>query len=93
MFHQLFAETVKIVQYRSMFNGLRSIFGQRSTPSKMTEKELVEFFGGGVDTSSSLQVSEDTAMRFSTVYACVILIAESITGLPFILYRKKPDGS
>lgn len=37
-------------------------------------------------------VNEKTAMRVSTVYACVRLIAGAIAGLPLPIYERTPDG-
>lgn len=43
-------------------------------------------------TLSGARVSAETAMRLSAVYACVRVLAESFSVLPFVLYRNKPNG-
>lgn len=43
--------------------------------------------------SSGKCVNVDNAMRVSTVWACVRLIAETIATLPLGVYRRLPDGS
>jgi len=43
-------------------------------------------------TSTGMRVTPDTAMRLSTVYACVRVLSESFAILPFTMYRPKMDG-
>lgn len=43
-------------------------------------------------TSAGIPVSPGNAETISTVFACVQAIAETIAGLPLILYRYLPDG-
>lgn len=50
-----------------------------------------QFLGTG--SSSGKCVTVDTALRVSTVWACVRLIAETIATLPLGVYRRMPDGS
>lgn len=38
-------------------------------------------------TASGARISSETAMRLSSVYACVRILSESMASLPFILYR------
>lgn len=38
-------------------------------------------------------VTPETAMQLSAVFACVRLIAETVSGLPIIFYRAAPDGA
>lgn len=44
-------------------------------------------------TSAGVMVTETTALTYSVVFACVRILAETVAGLPLILYRKSPDGS
>ncbi|TCG08371.1 phage portal protein [Paraburkholderia steynii] len=39
------------------------------------------------------QVTGDAAMRLTAVYACVRVLAEAVSMLPFVLYRESADGS
>jgi len=43
-------------------------------------------------TSAGVKVSEATAIKYLTVYACVSLIAGDVARLPLILYRRLPGG-
>lgn len=46
----------------------------------------------GAPTYAGPSVNADTAMRISTVYSCVTLIAQTIAALPRKVYRRKADG-
>jgi HK97 family phage portal protein len=48
------------------------------------------FLGGG--THAGIAVGSDSAMRVSTYYACVNVLAQDIAKLPLILYRRLPNG-
>lgn len=43
--------------------------------------------------SSGVSVNEATALTYSVVFACVRILAETVSGLPLILYRRSKDGS
>ena len=47
----------------------------------------------GSRTATGSTVSADSAMQLSAVYACVRLLSETMAMLPFVLYRRKADGS
>ncbi len=47
---------------------------------------------GPAGTRSGVSVSETTALNLSTIHACVKVISEQIASLPFITYRRLPDG-
>lgn len=49
-----------------------------------------EWFGRS---SSGKSVSVDSSLQLSTVWACVRLLAETVSTLPLKLYRRMPDGS
>jgi HK97 family phage portal protein len=53
---------------------------------------LLEAFGG-ISTASGVAVTPESAMRLSTVSACIRLISESIGSLPLHVYRRKGDGT
>lgn len=40
-------------------------------------------------TSSGVDVTEDSAMRYSTVWSCVKVISEDLASLPLIVYRRE----
>jgi HK97 family phage portal protein len=60
-------------------------------PYSPLDPELAEFFGGG-PTRSGAVVGADTAMRQSTVFACVRVLAEDVATLPLHLYRRTANG-
>lgn len=41
---------------------------------------------------SGHNVTPESALAVSAVYACVLILAESIASLPMSVYRRKPDG-
>jgi HK97 family phage portal protein len=58
-----------------------------------TSRELFELLRNGqTETESGAIVSPDTAMRVSTFYACIRVLAESLAQVPCILYKKIQDG-
>lgn len=61
----------------------------------VAEEEAIRLIAGGygVPTASGVVVNETTAMRVSTVYRCVSLIAGTIASLPCEVYRRKGDRS
>lgn len=61
----------------------------------IAEEEAIRLIAGGygVSTASGVVVNETTAMRVSTVYRCVSLIAGTIASLPCEVYRRKGDRS
>jgi HK97 family phage portal protein len=52
---------------------------------------MFDFFGGSPETKAGATVNEKTAMYYSTVFACVRIIAETIASLPLHVYRKLPN--
>lgn len=42
---------------------------------------------------SGINITEESAMRLSAVYACVRILSESIASLPLKIYKRGPDGS
>lgn len=43
-------------------------------------------------TTAGCSVTERSAMQMTSVYSCVRILAEAITGLPLYVYRTSPDG-
>lgn len=61
----------------------------------LTEKgdpALSSFFGGSVNTSSSQNVNASTALKISTVYACVNRKALTLAMIPLNIMKRLPDG-
>lgn len=46
----------------------------------------------GYATASPVDVTEDSAMQLSAVWACVRLLSETVASLPVNVYRKTPKG-
>lgn len=68
------------------------LFARRSAEQPMQDK-LRDFVLGSDDLSSgSAFVDEKSALRVSSVYACVRIIAETIASLPLPLFRMLPNG-
>lgn len=62
---------------------IRSARGVRPAPD-------ADFWYNGPagSTSSGVDVTEDSAMRYSTVWSCVKVISEDLASLPLIVYRR-----
>jgi HK97 family phage portal protein len=73
------------VGLRDWFSGLV----QSGQPEKraVSDAELYTLLGGGSATYAGPVVSEESARRYSAVYACIQIIAESIASLPLVLLR------
>lgn len=72
---------------KKIFSNFRSF---RSHP-RNPDYWLRRFFGG-IESEAGIQVSEETAMSYSAVYACVRIIAETIASLPLNIYKRLPSG-
>jgi HK97 family phage portal protein len=57
----------------------------------LTDPRLYQYFGGG-ETYAGEVVTVETALRIETVWACVRLIATTISTLPVQIFQKLPDG-
>lgn len=66
---------------------------RNSADTPMSQEEIFRRIGGGdYESYAGVSVSPETAMRYSTVYACVRVLAESIAQLPLHLYTRQADG-
>lgn len=75
-----------------MFDRLKSIIGfEKKSTLANPSPELLALFGA-TPTASGAVVTPDTAMRCTTVFASVKVIAESVAQLPLHLYRRTGDG-
>lgn len=51
------------------------------------------WYGGAASQSiAGVNVSADTALKLSTVWACVTLLAETVATLPLVVYQQASDG-
>lgn len=60
--------------------------------SGLTSEELSQILGLSQITAAGVSVTPELAMRVSTVYACVSIIAGAIASLPVALYERGPGG-
>ena len=66
--------------------------GERSNLAT-PEKWLVDWFKGGTETPSGINVTEDTALHYGPFFAGVRIISEDLGSLPFPLYESlEPRG-
>lgn len=59
----------------------------------LTAKNLSEWLGGSVETDAGIRVSEQTALTFGAVFACVQILARGVGMLPLRWYERGSDGS
>lgn len=75
-----------------MFERLKSFIGlEKKSNLANPSPELLALFGAA-PTASGAVVTPETAMRCTTVFGCVKVIAESVAQLPLHLYRRTADG-
>lgn len=60
--------------------------------STTMEQMIREHFSGGGSSSSGVAVNSDTAMRLTTVYACVKVLYQSIAQMPCHLMERVGEG-
>lgn len=65
---------------------------ENATTTNLTANELASMLGLASMSSSGVSVTPDTALRVSTVYACVQRLAGSIASLPFEVYERAGDA-
>lgn len=70
--------------------GIFSKFRSRDKPANRTADSGYSFFMGY--SSSGKNVTEQTAMQMTAVYACVRILSEAVASLPVHLYRYNDSG-
>lgn len=70
----------------------RSSLENPQTPLNFPAEWLLDIFNGG-RTDSGVRVSEITALQVGTIFACVNLISDGISSLPFYVYELIVDGN
>lgn len=76
-----------------MANWFTNLIKREAKQQYPVNPEFYASMFGGSRTKSGVSVSPETAMRVSTVYACVKVIAEAIGQLPVNVMKRMPDGS
>ena len=61
-------------------------------PLPLTAAKVAEWLDGSSPTLSGARIGPESAMRISTVYACVRIISEDIASSPLHLYRRLERG-
>lgn len=85
----------------SFISNFKSLFERRGQATLNTPSvplggvgfEWAYEMGGGNSTISGEAISNDTAMRVVTVYACIRILSHSIGSLPLLLYEKTASGA
>lgn len=76
-----------------VFGILRRLgYEKKSQDTIATSQQLYNLLVAGGASKSGVTVNTDSAMRVSTVYACVKLISESLALLPFQMYKNLGEG-
>jgi HK97 family phage portal protein len=74
---------------RRLFGGTKAAGGRTYS---LTDEAFIRRILG-VDTDAGITISEDTALRLTTVWSCVRLLSETIAGLPWGIYERRRDGT
>ncbi|MFD2330659.1 phage portal protein [Cohnella sp. GCM10020058] len=69
----------------------RLVSGGKSAYS-LEDFERSLFMRGRGSTLSGVSVSEDSAMRFITVFSCIRVLAEGVGALPLHVYKRRSNG-
>lgn len=74
-----------------IFNGLINLMSPRATEEKaVTSHDLLEEIYGGWESETGLTITWRQAIQISAVLACIRVLANGVSQVPFTLYRK--DG-
>lgn len=74
--------------FASLAKSIEGSLGSTTNPNASLMAAL-----GGFHTSAGVAVSDVTAMKIATVYACVRIVAEDVAKLPVNVWREAQDGS
>jgi HK97 family phage portal protein len=68
--------------------GINAMLPENSSVANLNANELARLLGTAAQTSAGISVTAETALRHTTVYACVSLIAGAIASLPFGIFER-----
>ena len=68
--------------------GVQALLPENSVTKDLTVDQLAGLLGSAQQTSSGAVVNTETALRVTTVYGCVALLAGAISTLPFQIYER-----
>jgi HK97 family phage portal protein len=71
---------------------IRSLLERRSWPPAPDEDFWYQNAGYGSSTFAGIPVTEDTALRSATVFACIRLLSSTGGSLPLQVFRRLPDA-
>ena len=73
----------------------KTFFNSSSKTNTITNSRDLEkaWFSQSNNTKAGMNVTIETAMASTALFAAVSLLAESVAGLPLIMYKKQTDGS
>ncbi len=74
-----------------MINPMRAVY--KYLQKRYAPSDDYWYFPLTEPTASDIDVSAENSVNYSTVWACVSLISETLAGLPLAMYQKKADGS
>jgi len=75
---------------------LSSLFERRARtegPYKLSDAGVTSVFSIGANNPSGVYVDEVTALNSTDVFACVRILSESISSMPFPLYKRDREGN
>lgn len=72
---------------------LRRLLSTKPDPEKREYSEaVIDALRGGSATATGVSVTPESALRASTVYACVRVLAETVAALPLLTYKRQARG-
>ncbi len=71
---------------------LARLFEKRSTTSNPAQW-FVDWIRGGSESSSGVNVSEDSALKHSPFWAAIRVISGAVSSLPLLTYQRQSDGN
>lgn len=86
------AMAVDVLLFPGKRMGLISRLFEPNRRAHPSQHSLAAFFGVNSNTYAGPAVTEETALTFSAVYACVRILAESVAMLPLFTYRRLENG-
>lgn len=66
--------------------------GENSVTTNLTASQLAEVLGLSATTYAGVPVTAETAMRVTTVYACIALLAGAIASLPLGVFEREKNA-
>lgn len=73
-------------------NVLAHALSRRSHPASPSDQILYALTGYTQSTKTGLIISESEALNYGAVFACIRVLAESVSQLPLHIYKRLPNG-